>query len=169
MNKAEKLKRLRGGRPYAEVARGAGCSPPTIREIESGRTSDPGSGLMLGLARYFTVDVTWLIDDSADWPPPESDKQRASSLIEQALASYGLARELSELECSVLAMMRGVPETVRYQVLAYISGRAADYGISEEQKAAEAAELKARLRAALEDADAEHDRKASGGRRASGG
>ncbi len=72
MTLSEKLTRLRGGRSYAEAARAADCTPPTVRQIESGERLDPSYRIIAGLARFYGVSVDWLVDDSREWPPAES-------------------------------------------------------------------------------------------------
>ena len=122
MRLGEKISRLRAGRPYAEVARAIGCSAPTVREIESGKTANPRVGLVCGLAGHFGVSLDWLADDDADWPPPESSRDRAAAMVERALSGSGLAGELADEERELLAYFRILPPGDQREVSGYVRG-----------------------------------------------
>ncbi|MEJ8279289.1 helix-turn-helix transcriptional regulator [Pseudonocardia spirodelae] len=58
------LRRARGDRDPAEVARAAGVSPETLRKIETGRLPSPGFGTVVRLAEALGVPVQ---DLAAEW------------------------------------------------------------------------------------------------------
>ena len=86
MKLGEKIRRLRAGRSYAEIARAGECSPPTVRDIEAGRTETPNLFLIARLSSYFDVPLDWLADETADFPPPSSPEKSAEAVVREALA-----------------------------------------------------------------------------------
>jgi transcriptional regulator with XRE-family HTH domain len=121
----EKLSLLRKDRAYAEVAKAVGCSAPTVRDIEAGRTLDPSISIVRGFAELYGVSLDWLADDSADWPPPATPQQSAEQIVRQALERGGLAGELSEDERAVVSAMRRLDDSARTRLVGYVDALAA--------------------------------------------
>ncbi len=117
-----KINQLREGRPYPLVAEEVGCSEGTLRQLESGKIESPRVALCLRLAQYFGVSLDWLADDTQGWDQRETDKDRATAMVERALASAGLAGELSKDESDMLATFRAMPEKLQMVALGYIIG-----------------------------------------------
>jgi len=122
MKLGAKITKLRAGRSYAEIARVAGCSSPTVRDIESGHTGDPGIGIISALARHFGVSLDWLVDDDQGWPAPPSADERIIDTVRQALAPYGGPQGLTEDERRLLAEYRQMNLLSRSLVLKLIAG-----------------------------------------------
>jgi len=117
MTLGEKLSRLRQGRGYAEVARAAECSAPTIRELEAGVRSDPSVRIIARLARFFGVPLDWLADDTQDWPPPATEGEKTLRLIESVLTDSGLTGKLTEPEMQFLSLIRSLPDDLRQRFI----------------------------------------------------
>ena len=120
MKLGQKLRQLRKGRPYAEVARAADCSPPTIRQIEGGTRQDPSFRTIARLAKYYEVPLDWLADDSQKWPPPLTPQQKAEDIVRAALTKEGLAGELTAEERKLLAGYRTLSGDGRRSVRTYL-------------------------------------------------
>lgn len=121
MELADKVRRARAGRSYAEIARAVGCTPANIRKIEA-EASQPGFVLGVRLAWALNVPADWLADDSADWPPPVSDQARAEGLVRKALTGAGLVGELSEDERDLLAAWRRLSDRRRGELQGLATG-----------------------------------------------
>jgi len=114
MRLSEKVSRLRAGRSYAEVARAAGCSPPAIRDIESGKTANPRADLILGLGRHFAVPLEWLLDAAAEWPPPPLRREdKLLAAVRRALRPFTPAEGFFGEELDVLQRLAAVHPTCR--------------------------------------------------------
>lgn len=123
MKLGQKLQKLRAGRSYAEVARAAKCSAPTIRDIEAGRTTDPSLFLIARLGAYHSVSLDWLSDDTQGWPPPPADSgQQVADTVKAALNRAGIIGELSQAERELLAVFRSLDTAGRREVLGFCSG-----------------------------------------------
>lgn len=138
---AEKLRRVRAGRSYADVAREVGCSPGNIRKIEA-EASRPGFDLGMRLARALGVPAEWLADDEADWPPPASEEGQAVELVRGALTKAGIAGDLTDEERELLAGFRQLAPAQQRELLGYLRGLAAG---GSSRGAAMAADLERRL------------------------
>ncbi len=149
MDLAGKIEHLRRGRSNTELAVACGCSPANIQKIAR-EGSQPNFALGVRLAAVLGVPADWLGDDDADWPPPTTDRERAASLVEQALTGAGLAGELSRDERELLSSWRSLPRDVRNRTLGYVIGLAA--GGTET-----AAELGADVMEALDRADCDDE------------
>ncbi len=131
----EKISQLRDEEPYSKIARAVGRSTNAIRDIELGKTADPSISLVRKLADHFQVPIDWLSDDSQDYPPPATDKDRATGLVEQALASAGLAGDMTGDERELLAAFRTMPEKLQMVALGYIIGLSGGSGQQDRAKA----------------------------------
>jgi len=118
---AEKIRRLRGGRAYAELARAAGCSAPTVRDIATGQRRDPSIRIIAGIAAFLDVSIDWLVDDEQGWPPP-GGRDEASQLVRQALAGAGLIGDVSPEEREFLLRWRALPPELQQRALGYLIG-----------------------------------------------
>jgi transcriptional regulator with XRE-family HTH domain len=121
MTFADKLRRARGTRSYAEIGRQLGCAPETVRKWEAGQTS-PLFEAGNKLARLLGVPADWLADDAQDWPPPVSQREQAVELVERALSSAGLAGQLSPQERELLASIRKLGPQGLAQVAGFVRG-----------------------------------------------
>ena len=63
------LRAARGDRGLAEVAKGAGISPETLRKIESGRLPTPAFGAIVCLGEALNMPIQILVDAWRDKPP----------------------------------------------------------------------------------------------------
>jgi transcriptional regulator with XRE-family HTH domain len=69
MTLTAKLSALAEGKNRAELARGVGLKATLLSDyINKGYM--PRADIALKIARALGVDVAWLIDDAAPWPPP---------------------------------------------------------------------------------------------------
>ena len=125
MELAEKTNQLRAGRPISGVARQIGASEGWLRQLEKGQIREPRLPRVLALARFFGVPLDWLGDDSADWPPPQTEAQRGVDLVAEALASAGLVGELTDDERELLAAYRRMAPRQRDRLVGYAIGQAA--------------------------------------------
>ena len=66
----QKLAKLTNGKNKAAIARAADLQPTLVNAYVN-KGYMPGADIALRLARVLAVPVEWLIDDAADWPPPE--------------------------------------------------------------------------------------------------
>jgi len=123
-NLGDKLQRLRGQRSYNNVARTVECSVNALRDVEAGRTRDPGVQFVMSLARLYDVPLDWLVDNEQDWPPPESDETQAIDLIRSVLARGGLTGELSDDERLFISLLRSLPADLRQQFTDHVLGYA---------------------------------------------
>jgi len=128
----DKLRRLRTGRSYAVIARAAECSPPTIRQIEAGRTLGRDVRIIARLAKFFEVSLGWLADDTADWPAPKSDRDRIVDQVQGALTGAGLAGELSPDELEILATVRKLGPVQRVKLAGYLAGLSSGVSLTAE-------------------------------------
>ena len=64
----EKLTRLTRNMNLSSIARDIGISPSTLSNFMTGRHS-PRMTTLIALANGLEVDVKWLIDPAAGWPP----------------------------------------------------------------------------------------------------
>lgn len=71
MTIAEKLKRFSQTHNMSAIARATGVSRTCIGQICKG--SQPRASVAVRLARALGVDVAWLIDDTAEWPPVRNE------------------------------------------------------------------------------------------------
>lgn len=71
MTFGDKLSRLRDlrGLTQAMLAAAIGVDPRQVRRWESGESYGPPPRDLLAIARHLGVDVAWLCDDDAGWPP----------------------------------------------------------------------------------------------------
>ena len=107
MEIGSKLTKLRAGRPYAEAARAAQCTPPTIRQIESGERPDPSYRIIARLARAYGVSLDWLADDEQEWPPPPATRdQKILDAVQQALEPFAKVEDLSPWEQEIIEELR---------------------------------------------------------------
>jgi transcriptional regulator with XRE-family HTH domain len=120
---AEKIKRLRDGRPIQVQAKLIGTTEGSLRQIEGGKIRSPRSSLLLSIARHFKVPLDWLADDKAGWPPPATEGEKASEIVEFALSKAGLIGKLSSDERDLLAAFRQLPSGERGRLLGYAQGR----------------------------------------------
>jgi transcriptional regulator with XRE-family HTH domain len=80
----EKLKRATQDLNKAKASISAGLAPTTISNyIATGST--PRADIALKIARAIGVPLDWLVDDTQDWPPPESRRDGATSFTDQQL------------------------------------------------------------------------------------
>jgi len=73
----------------------------------------------------FNHSLDWLVDETQDWPPPQTDKQNAAEIVQAALARAGLSGELTADEQRLLSAWRSLIERQQIEILGYISGLAA--------------------------------------------
>ncbi len=77
MEFAEKIRKAKGHRTYAEIARHVGCSPENIRKIMD-QGAQPRFVLGVKIAELLGVSAHWLADDRSGWPPLKPDHQASS-------------------------------------------------------------------------------------------
>jgi len=80
----EKLKRLAADVNKAKVGRAVGLGDTTISTYMA-KNSRPRADIALKMARAFSVDFEWLVDDSKEWPPPDDKPTTAADLTDQQL------------------------------------------------------------------------------------
>ena len=107
MSLNEKLRRLKGARTYAELARAVGCTAANVRRIIDG-DAEPKLTLGVRLARTLGADLDWLVDDEAEGDPPPDDRQKVSEMVAKALTVGGLVGDLSPKEIELIGMIRGL-------------------------------------------------------------
>lgn len=123
----EKLRRLKGGRSYAEIGEALHCAPERVRKwIDAG--AEPHFRIGVQLAAYFGVSPQWLGDDAADWPPPASTDERILETVRSALAGAGAAGSVTDAEREALAALRRLPETLAARAVGVLVGMAAAAG-----------------------------------------
>jgi hypothetical protein len=84
MKFAEKLSRLTADENKAKISRLAELPSNAINDyINKGYT--PRVDNALALARALKVPLEWLVDDSAEWPPPETDSDILGSISDDEL------------------------------------------------------------------------------------
>ncbi len=120
MDAAAKIKRLRGNRAYAELAEAVGCSRSSMFSYAT-ETKIPFS-VGIRLARVLGVPAEWLADDEQDWPPPPTEKQAATAMIERMLAGAGLVGELNEEERDLLVRFRALNDVSKGRMLGLAEG-----------------------------------------------
>ena len=70
MKFADKLSQLTADDNKARLSRAAGLPPNAINDyINKGHR--PGIDNALALAKVLRVPLEWLVDDAAEWPPPD--------------------------------------------------------------------------------------------------
>ncbi len=138
MHFAQKIRRLWADQSLAALAREVGIAPSNLNKILSGSQTRFSTGLKL--ARVLGVPVDWLGDDDQDWPPPESDTGRASRLVEEALASKGLAGHLTRDESDLLSAFRSMPPDQQQKALYFVLGLSVSGSESSARKVAGLAE-----------------------------
>jgi transcriptional regulator with XRE-family HTH domain len=78
MQIAQKLRRLLTPYKRTVVAKAAGVTPQTLRNVLAGHKS-PTLHTLRGVAHVLGVDLGWLIDDAREWPPvrvqPATDRK----------------------------------------------------------------------------------------------
>lgn len=116
----KKLSQLRAGQSYATIGRVCGCSGEHVRRLEKG--ANPSIRIGIALAKHFGISLDWLADDSAGWPPPASDQERAEDLVREALTSAGFTGELSDDERDLLAAWRRLGDRRRGELLGLATG-----------------------------------------------
>lgn len=129
MKLAEKIRRIKGSRSYADIAREVKCSSENIRKIVD-QNSWPGFALGVRLAKYLGVPIVWLADDSQDWPPPEDKAAEAVEMVRDALAGAGLAGELTARERAILTHYRALADEMKLKAEGYLIGL--DHGGTED-------------------------------------
>ncbi len=113
---------LRHSRPIATVAKEIGCSEGALRQLESGLIREPRFGQVRAIANHFGVSIDWLADESAEYPPPPTEKQATMAAIERMLAGAGLAGELSEEERDLLVRFRALNDAGKGRMLGLAEG-----------------------------------------------
>jgi len=79
MTFAEKLTLLLRKRTARDVASQASVSPTSITNYLR-RASIPRADAAFRLARVLDVDLTWLLDDAANWPAPSAFRHRPAKV-----------------------------------------------------------------------------------------
>ncbi len=131
MELAEKVQRLRGKRSNADLAEACGCSPTHIQKIAR-EGSIPSLPIGVRLANTLGVSADWLADESADYPPPPTEKQVSAAMIEQVLAGGGLVGELSEEERALVSRFRALNDAGKGRMLGLAEGlNASKTGLSD--------------------------------------
>jgi transcriptional regulator with XRE-family HTH domain len=118
----QKIRRLRGHQPYAELADDLQVSESALRQIEAGTIASPKSDLLLNIARYFRVPMEWLADEQLDWPPPQSERQRIAEIVESALTRAGVYGEMTDDETLLLTAFRRLDAATQQRVLGIVVG-----------------------------------------------
>jgi hypothetical protein len=72
MEFAEKIRKAKGHRSYAEIARHVGCSPENIRKIMD-QGAQPRFVLGVKIAELLGVSAHWLANERTGWPPLAPD------------------------------------------------------------------------------------------------
>lgn len=91
MNITEKLRRLTEDQNKAGVARKAGLKPTQLNDYTS-KGFKPRYDIALRIGRALGVSIEWLLDDSADWPPPALDANKSLIFIEDDKLMAEVAR-----------------------------------------------------------------------------
>ena len=99
MTVGEKLKRLTEGKNRAEIARRADVPAQSLTNYVV-RETEPSASAALKLARALEVDLAWLVDDSADWPPPKLTEAKSirSFTDRELMAELAHRQRLNELD-----------------------------------------------------------------------
>ncbi len=105
-----KLRRLCKGRDHKELANAAGVTRQAIAQYLEGST--PGPGVLLALAKTFTVPIEWLIDDTLSWPPPNN----AAVLLSDRDLMLEVARRYREEALRVIKILKIAEKTDWYAV-----------------------------------------------------
>ena len=107
MELKEKLRRAKGNRSYADLARAAGCSPENIRKlIDNGH--EPKLYLAAKLARELGVSLDWLADDAQSWPPePNTLEGKILETVRDAMRPLAAVGEIEPDERELLIELRG--------------------------------------------------------------
>lgn len=120
MSTAAKIKKLRGSRSYASLGEACGCAATNMHNYATGTKVPFKIGVRLAVA--LGVDPAWLADDEQDWPPPPTEKQAATAIVERALTGAGLAGELNDDERELVSGFRALNGEARGRVLGMIDG-----------------------------------------------
>jgi len=121
MSLRQKLRKIKGGRSYAQIARTVGCSPGNIRKIFD-EGSEPRFVLGVKLARTLGADIDWLVDDEADGEPPVGQKDRVAAMVADLLAGGGLVGELTAEEIELLGAFRKLTEIEKVRLSGFLAG-----------------------------------------------
>jgi transcriptional regulator with XRE-family HTH domain len=91
MRFADKLSQLAADENKARLSRAAGLPPNAINDyINKGHR--PGIDNALALAKVLKVPLEWLVNDAAEWPPPESNSGHQASLVSDRELMLEVAR-----------------------------------------------------------------------------
>jgi hypothetical protein len=91
-----------------------------VAVLERGETQDTKVSIAFAIARLFGVPLEWLADDEQGWPPPKTDEQSASELLQQVLESAGLVGQLSPEESNFLSLIRTIHPIDRARLLGWL-------------------------------------------------
>lgn len=125
-------------------------SPSHLNKVLRG--SEPGARKALQLARRLEVPLDWLVDDEADWPPPQDKESELYELLRSALDSIDANGPISPDEAELLSAYRSLPDDVsRAEIRGRALGMAGRSGeLSEEEVDAVRARLRRRVQQAEE-------------------
>jgi len=126
---AQKLRRLRDGRPDHAIAEASGCSPGAVQKWASGR-SIPRADYGVRLAAALGVPAEWLFDDSQDWPPPPTEDQQ---IVQAVRSAMGGAVTLTEAEQEIIGMYRRLEPFAQGEARGYLAGLSARDGLSDDE------------------------------------
>ena len=129
MDFAQKLRRLRDGRPDHAIAEASGCSPGAVQKWASGR-SIPRADYGVRLAAALGVPAEWLFDDSQDWPPPPTEDQQ---IVQAVRSAMGGAVTLTEAEQEIIGMYRRLEPFAQGEARGYLAGLSARDGLSDDE------------------------------------
>jgi transcriptional regulator with XRE-family HTH domain len=89
------------GKNKSEVARQAGLSATAVTDyLQKGYI--PRADNALALARALNIPVDWLIDDSQDFPPPDSAEKPAATLLSEGQLIVELARRSRQKRAEII-------------------------------------------------------------------
>ncbi len=129
MDFAQKLRRLRDGRPDHAIAEASGCSPGAVQKWASGR-SIPRADYGVRLAAALGVPAEWLFDDSQDWPPPPTEDQQ---IVAAVRAAVGDTANLTDYEREIISEARRLGAMARGELRGYLAGLSARDGLSDDE------------------------------------
>lgn len=111
MNFAEKLSRATEGKNKQRVGVEAGLPPTAISDyISKGHL--PRADKLLSLARVLGVPLDFLLDDSRDWPPPDSSHDTRASVQDAPIGDL-IAELAKRFRLDLLEAMRRADEAER--------------------------------------------------------
>ena len=105
MNLQEKLRRLKGDKSYADLAKAADCTPANVRKIID-EGSQPSFSIGAALAMALGVDAAWLADDKRDWPPPPKTREDKIVSIVQEWTDRLSQKDLTDEEIELFQLIR---------------------------------------------------------------